>query len=301
MMNIKDGRYFGVFPILATPFDAEENVDYESLRKLVRFQMDAGVHGLGLFGMASEGYTLLESERERILAVVKEETAGKLPLVISTGHTSLRGAVELSKQAERDGAAALMVMAPSMAKPDGQRLYEYYAGVASAVEVPIMIQDASVASGVNLPTATVARLVREFENVRYIKVESPPTIMKISDVLDATNGEITVFGGMNGVFMFEEFLRGSVGTMPACEFPGVAVAVFNAFRSGDIQKARDIFVRHLPLLRMGTLPGYAMAIHKEILRRLGVTATNNVRNPNAKLDESLQADVDLLMKELAVL
>lgn len=300
-MEIKNNRYYGVFPILATPFEEDGSVDYESLRKLVRFEMDAKVHGLALFGMASETYTLVEPEKEKILSIVKEEVNGRLPLIIGSGHTSLNGAVQLSKKAQKDGAAALMVMAPSMAKPDGKRLYEYYAGIASAVDIPIMIQDAPVASGVNLPTATVARLVKEFENVRYIKVEAPPTIMKISEVLDATNGEITVFGGMNGVFMFEEFARGSVGTMPACEFPAVAVAIFEAFRAGDIQEARDIFVRHLPLFRMGTLPGYAMAIHKEILRRLGVTRTGAVRNPNATLDERLTADVDLLLKELEVI
>lgn len=300
-MNLRSDRYHGVFPILATPFDHEENVDYESLRRLVRFELDAGVHGLGLFGMASEGYALVESERRMILETVKEETQGKLPLIISTGHTSKMGAVQLSWQAEKDGAAALMVMAPTMAKPDAMRLYEYYAAVAAAVDIPVMIQDAPMASGVNLPTATIARLVKEFENVQYIKIEAPPTIMKIEDVLDATNGEITVFGGMNGMYMFEEFMCGSVGTMPACEFPQIAVAIYDAYQKGDIRGARDIFVRHLPLFRMGTLPGYAMAIHKEILRRLGVTATAGVRNPNSPLDQRLRAQVDLLMQELAVL
>ena len=297
-MNIREGRFYGAFPILATPFLEDESIDWDGLRKLVRFEMDAGVHGLALFGMASEAYTLTAEEKDRILDIVKEEVAGKLPLIVGSGHTSLHGAIALSQKAEKEGADALMVMAPSQVKPDAKRLYDYYAGIAGAVNIPIMIQDAPGASGVNLPVATIARLQKEFENVQYIKVEAPPTIMKISDVLDATNGELTVFGGMNGMYMYEEFVRGSVGTMPACEFPEIAVAVFEAFRSGDLQKARAIFVRHLPLLRMGTLPGYAMAIHKEILRRRGVIAAGVARNPNAPLDARLHEDIDLLMKEL---
>ena len=300
-MNINPNRYYGAFPILATPFCEDESVDYESLRSLVRFQLEAKVHGIAMFGMASEVYTLTASEKDRVFSIVKEEVNGKVPLIVGTSHTSMAGAIALSKEAEKDGANALMIMPPSMAKPDGKRLYEYYAGIAKNVNIPIMIQDAPVASGVNLPTSTIAQLCKEFETVQYIKVEAPPTIMKITEVLDATQGDITVFGGMNAVFMFEEFERGSVGTMPACEFPALTVAIFEAYRSGDVQKAREMFVRHLPLFRMGTIPGYAMAIHKEILRQLGVTRTGCVRNPNAPLHPSLQADVDLLIKELAIL
>lgn len=299
-MRFIEGRYFGVFPILATPFTETGALDEQSLRNLIQFQLAAGVHGLGLFGNASEGYALLEHERTQILDIVKTETKGKLPLVIGTGHTSLEGAVHYSKKAEKDGAHVLMVMAPHMIKPDATRLFEYYAGVASAVDIPIMIQDAPIASGVNLPASIIARLVREFENIIYIKVEAPPTIIKIDEVLDATHGEITVFGGLNGIYMYEEFQHGSVGTMPACEFPELAVKIFDHFAKGDLEAARQLFVRYLPLFRMGTLPNHAMSIHKEILRRMGIIASAKVRNPNPDFDERLSADLELLMEELMI-
>ena len=298
MMNLKQGRYYGVFPILATPFDAQGEVDYESLRRLMRFEINAGIHGLGLFGNASEGYALTEPERENILAIVKEESQGKLPLIISSGNKDLETAVRLSKRAEKDGAAALMVMAQ---QPEGKTVYDYYAAIASAVNVPIMIQDAPIASGVQVPAETVGRLVREFENIQYIKVEAPPTIVKCAEVLDATQGEITMFGGLNSVYMYEEMEHGCVGTMPACEFPEIVVAIFDAYQNGDKEKAREIFVRHLPLFRMGTLPGYAMSIHKDILRRRGVTSTGAVRKPNNSLPDCLIPDVELLMKELEII
>lgn len=294
-------RFMGVFPILATPFAENGALDETSLRNLVRFQLDAGVNGIALFGMASEMYTLVESERARIAEIVVDEVKGQVPLVFGSGHTGMEGAVQLSKQAQKQGADALMVLPPYMAKPDGQRLYEYFAAIAKAVDIEIMIQDAPLASGVAFPVALMKRLAVELDNVTMVKVEAPPTTIKISEVLDQTDGRLAVFGGMNAMYFYEELGRGAVGTMPACEFPEVCVAIYQAFKAGDYNLARRTFYQYLPFIRLGTLPGYAMAIHKEVMRLGGILSSAYVRNPNAPLNDTLRielldtlADLDLL-------
>ncbi|WJH33668.1 dihydrodipicolinate synthase family protein [Paenibacillus sp. CC-CFT747] len=93
----------GVYPILATPFTDRGEVDEESLRELVRFQLQAKVNGIALFGNASEMYTLLDREREVIAAIVTDEVKGRVPLVFGSGHTGLEGAVQLSKWAQKAG------------------------------------------------------------------------------------------------------------------------------------------------------------------------------------------------------
>ncbi|WP_240421843.1 hypothetical protein [Paenibacillus periandrae] len=107
--------------------------------------------------------------------------------------------------------------------------------------------------------------------------------------------------GMNGLYFYEELNRGAVGTMPACEFPEVCVRIYQAFKSGDLDTARQTFYQYLPFMRIGTLPGFAMAVHKEILRTGGVIESAYVRNPNAPIDERIRQealdtlkDVDLL-------
>ncbi|HHW31485.1 MAG TPA: dihydrodipicolinate synthase family protein [Clostridiaceae bacterium] len=301
MSTVNKIRFSGVFPILATPFNEDGSVDYDSLKELVRFELTAEVDGLGLFGMASETYTLLASEKYKIAEVVKNEIKGRIPLIFGSGHTSAEGAVQLSIEAQRQGADALMVMAPSMVKPDGKRLYEYFAKIAHAVDIPIMIQDAPLASNVNIPSSLIAKLAKEFENIQYVKVEAPPTIIKIAEILEATQGDVTVFGGMNGMYMYEEFLCGSAGTMPACEFPDVAVSIYRNFINGKHDEAREIFYKYLPMIRIGTLPNYAMSVHKEILKKGGVIKSAYVRNPNSPLDDETRKVVFETLKNRELL
>ncbi|MDF2926777.1 MAG: hypothetical protein K0R57_5691 [Paenibacillaceae bacterium] len=294
-------KFAGVFPILATPFTDSGEVDESSLRELVRFQLAAGVDGIALFGMASEMYTLLEGERSLIAGIVAEEVNGRVPLVFGSGHTGIEGAVQLSKNAQNQGADALMVLPPYMAKPDGARLYDYFAAVARAVDIEIMIQDAPNASGVAISVPLLARLSKEFPNITMVKVEAPPTTVKITEVLEQTEGRLTVFGGMNAMYFYEELLRGAAGTMPACEFPEVCVKIYQAFKQGDTDQARQIFYQYLPFIRIGTMPGYAMSVHKEILQRGGVIRSAYVRNPNAPIDERIRKETWETLKGLDLL
>lgn len=297
-MTKPQARLEGVYPILATPFTETGEVDEASLRELVRFLLHAKVDGIALFGNASEMYTLLDRERERIAGIVCEEVKGRVPLVFGSGHTGLEGAVHLSKWAEKAGADMLMVLPPYMVKPDNQRLYEYFAAVAKAVDIPVMLQDAPGASGVSIPVASMVKLARDFPNITHVKVEAPPTTVKITEVVERSEGRLTVFGGLNGIYLYEELCRGAVGTMPACEFPDVCVEIFQLFRSGNREAARELFYRYLPFIRIGTIQGYAMSVHKEVLKAGGVIRSAYVRNPNPPVDEQLRKEVFETLKGL---
>ncbi|WP_309121150.1 dihydrodipicolinate synthase family protein [Paenibacillus sp.] len=288
----------GVYPILATPFTETGEVDEQSLRELVRFQLAAKVDGIALFGNASEMYTLLERERELIAGIVVDEAKGRVPLVFGSGHTGLEGAVQLSKWAQKAGADALMVLPPYMVKPDGKRMIEYFGAIAKAVDVPIMLQDAPIASGVSIPVPAMSKLAKEYENIAYVKVEAPPTTVKITEVIEQSEGRLAVFGGLNGMYYYEELCRGAVGTMPACEFPDVCVQIYQSFVSGEKDAARALFYRYLPFIRIGTIAGFAMAVHKEVLKAGGVIRSAYVRNPNAPIDDILRKEAFETLKGL---
>lgn len=288
----------GVYPILATPFTSTGEVDEPSLRELVKFQLEAQVDGIALFGNASEMYTLLEREREFIADVVQDEVKGRVPLVFGSGHTGLEGAVHLSKWAEKAGAAALMVLPPYMVKPDSKRMEAYFTAVAKAVDIPIMLQDAPIASGVSVPVSVMNNLSRACDNITCVKVEAPPTTAKITEVLEQTEGRLSVFGGLNGIYYYEELCRGAVGTMPACEFPDICVQIYQLFKAGDQKGARQLFYKYLPFIRIGTIAGYATAVHKEVLKAGGVIRSAYVRNPNAPIDDRLRKEVFDTLKGL---
>ncbi|MBE6905001.1 dihydrodipicolinate synthase family protein [Marasmitruncus massiliensis] len=282
-------RFRGICPILTTPFHDDGQVDYKSLRNVVRLLLEAGVHGIALFGNASEGYSLTQVEKVKIAQTVREEVAGAIPLVFGAGGAGLETAVENCLWAQESGADFLMIMPPHMIKPDPQRMYDYFAAIASAVSIPIILQDAPNACGVAIPVDIMIRLSKDFDNIQYVKEEGPPTIVKMQRILESAEGRLTVMGGANGLYCYEEFCYGSVGCMPAAEFPEVMVQIYNSFFQGNREEARSLFARYLPYIRMGTLAGgYAMSIHKEILKRGGVIRSAFVRNPCVPADEALK-------------
>jgi len=279
----------GVCPILPTPFDAENHVDVGSLRRVVRFLLQAKVSGIALFGNASEAFALTQEEKELIARVAAEETEGKLPLVFGAGGTSTETALVSCHWAESAGADILMIMPPYMIKPDAQRIYEYYAGIAAAVHTPVMIQDAPGACGVNMDIDTIVRLASEFDLIQYVKAEAPPTFQKAKRLADAAEGRFEVFGGLNGTFFYEELCAGVAGTMPAGEFPDVLVKVYDLYTAGRKAEAKAVFYRYLPFIRLGNVPGgAAMSVHKEILKKGGIFATAKVRGPYIPANDFLK-------------
>ena len=91
-------EFAGIFPIVNTTFHDDGTLDLESQRRLVRFLIEAGAHGLGLFGNASEGYALAEDERRLLTRVILEEVGGVMPVIVSSGHTGTDVAVALSRR-----------------------------------------------------------------------------------------------------------------------------------------------------------------------------------------------------------
>jgi len=279
----------GVFPILNTTFNDDGTLDFASQENLVRYLIEEqGASGLGLFGNASEGYALEDQERIELLRRIRR-AAGNTPLIASTGHSGTQVAVELSRKAEDLGADGLMVLPPSFMKTDADGLMFYYDAISKAVNIPIMVQDAPLMTGVAMPAALLARMAREIENVRYAKVEGPPTAPKVSAVVNA--GGMVVFGGLNGNFYIEEYHRGARGMMPGSDMIGYFVEIWNALESGDETTAWRVFTRILPLIRFELQPGLGVCAMKNNLKAAGVIRSAYVRHPTGQLDETAYAEL----------
>ena len=292
-MNNTKIKLRGICPILPTPFDQENQVDVDSLGREGRFLLECGVDGIALFGNASESFALTQEEKEQIARVVVDETGRRVPLIFGAGGTSTETAVVSCRWARDTGADVLMIMPPYMIKPDAQRIYEYYAGIASSMDTPIMIQDAPGACGVSIGIDTILRLTGEFDSIQYVKAEAPPTFQMVKRLVDASEGKFAVFGGLNGTFFYEELRAGAVGSMPAGEFPDVLVQVYRLYAAGDRTQAKRVFYQYLPFIRLGSIPGgSAMSVHKEILKRGGIFTTSNVRGPYVPANDFLKELVD---------
>lgn len=279
------GPIAGLVPILATPFHDDGSLDEDSMRRLVRFQLDCGVDGVGLFGFASESFALSEAERKRILTATIDEVAGAVPIIAGAGGNGIPPAIEQAEQMLEHGADALMVLPPSVIKPDGDGLIEFYGALGEAAQASIMIQDAPGITGVGMAPALLASLA-ELACIDSVKIEQQPTAARVADVVAAVDGMMDVLGGQNALFVLDELERGAIGTMPACEVSDIMRAILDMWDRGDHDDARELHHRLLPLLRYGLQPGLAWAIHKEVLRMGGIISSARVRGPGKQLDEA---------------
>ena len=286
----------GVIPILATPFHDDGSIDYDSLANLVDHLLDEGSHGLGVFGNAGEGYTLLPDEKQRILQSVVERVNGRIPVCVGVGETGTQAAVASCVEAQSLGADALMVLPPYYLRPDGDGLVEFYSAIGCAVSVPIMVQDAPLLTGVPMPPALLTRLGREVGAVKYVKVEAPPTPPKITQLQQAAGDDLLLLGGLNGQFMIEEITRGARGTMPAADMTSIYVEIWDRLRAGDCESAWECFTRALPLIRFELQPGLGVSAVKRSLVERGVIKTPTVRSPTRSLDTQGRAELDELQR-----
>ncbi|MGS2616292.1 dihydrodipicolinate synthase family protein [Micromonospora sp. LZ34] len=290
----------GLVPILATPFGPDGALDLPSLRRLTEFQLDSGVAGVAVFGMASEGFALTTEERVRILATVTDVVAGAVPVVAGVNGTSTVTAIEQADAAVAGGATALMVLPPFMVKPTPDQLLAFYGDVAAAAGVEVMVQDAPGATGVTMAPALIAELGK-LDGVTSVKVETPPTVPKVAAVVAArADDSFAVLGGQNAQFCLEEYARGAIGTMPACEFPDLLGPVLADWEAGRRAEARAGFTRLLPLILFGLQQGIAWAVHKEVLVRRGLIADATVRSPARPLDAAGRTSLTTILDDLGL-
>lgn len=286
----------GVYPILVTPFDEAGRIDEESLRHLIDFNLDAGVHGLGV-ALGSEIFKLSEAERDQVTTIVVDQVNGRVPVVINTGAPGTDLAVLYSRRAEELGADALMILPPSFMPATGPEMLDYYRQISDAVHIPIFLQDVATAT---IPAGLARQLAEECEWVQYIKVESAPITAKVAAMAEAAGDVLTIFGGAGGGYFIEEMRRGSVGTMPFCTQPEAFVAIWDLCQAGNEKAAFERFYQELvPISRLsGQSTGLFYAVHKQILVHRGIIRTATVRSPAPSVDPLIQRELQQLLNEL---
>ncbi len=289
----------GILNILATPFDARQQLDQASLRNLVEFQLDKGAHGLTILGVLGEAAKLTVDERRQVLDTVMATVNGRVPVVVGTSHPELKTCITLSQTAFAAGAAAVMVAPPPLAPPTDDKVLALYAEIAGAVNKPIVVQDYPVVNSVIMSPDLLAMLADQNPYARHLKLEDPPLMDKIGAILERTD-QITIFGGLGGMFLLEELRRGASGTMTGFAFTEILVAVFNAFRAGQMAEAERIFDYYLPLIRYENQPKINLTIRKELLYRRAAIAHPTLRDPFAPIDAGTYDEITWILKRVGI-
>ena len=284
----------GVIPILITPFDSQGRIDIDSLQNLIDFNINSGVHGIGIAN-GSEIFKLNESERKLVTKIVVDHVAGRVPVIINTGAHGTALAIQYSKSAQEQGADGLMIIPPHFFPVGTKQVADYYEAIDIEITIPIFLRDISQSP---IPPSLALELAKKSQNISYIKVETSPIATKVFQMVDATKDVLTIFGGAGGSYFIEEMRRGAKGTMPFCSQPKEFVEVWNLFQKGDEEEAINIFNKFIvPMSRLEIQTNdLCYHLHKQFLVKLGVIKTSHVRGPTMLPDPISQSEIDEMIE-----
>ena len=292
-------RISGIFNILATPFTADYKVDYESLRRLVRFQMSLGTHGLTILGVLGEAAKLSVDERQAVMETVIATVDGAIPIVVGTSHSQLSTCIALSEAAFAAGAEGVMIAPPPLEDKSDPAILALYSEIAETISGAIVVQDFPPINDVIMSPTVLAQIAEAIPNARYLKLEDPPLMQKIDAIRQLTD-KFEIFGGLGGMFLLEELQRGASGTMTGFAFSEILVAVYDAFKDGRLSEAEIIFDRYVPLIRYENQPQINLTIRKAILQRRGAIANPTPRPPFNPIDAGTLDEIDWLLKRVGI-
>lgn len=290
-------RLEGIIVPVVTPFNAEEEIDESSLRTMVRFLVNSGVHGLFPVGSQGEFFSLSADEKKRVMEVVIREARGKVFVMPNTGCVTTRETIALSCYAEAAGADAISVITPYFITPGPKELYQHYAAVAEAVRLPVLAYNNPDRTGVNLTPSTVARLACEFPNFVGIKDSSGDLSQTLEYIRLCPSSFLTFMG--RDTLIYAGLANGCVGAVAATAnvVPELVIGIYEAVRVGDHELARALQRKLAPLrlaFQLGTFP----AVVKAALQMIGRIPDGRARQPVGPLDDEARTQLRSILLEV---
>ena len=239
--------FTGCGTALVTPFRRDQSLDEETLRRLVRRQIDAGINFLVPCGTTGESPTLTRAEHLRVVEIALEEARGKVPVLGGAGGYCTREVIELARELERLGADGILSVTPYYNKPTQEGLYQQYQAIASAIRIPIVVYSVQGRTGVNVEPSTLARLAR-IENIVGVK-EASGNIAQMAAILNEVPSDFTVLSGDDAVTIPLMALGGrGIISVASNEIPREMTQLAQACLRNDFESARAIQKRFFALM-----------------------------------------------------
>jgi 4-hydroxy-tetrahydrodipicolinate synthase len=287
----------GVMPILPTIFSASGAIDEPGTRRALEYVIDAGATAVVFPGLASEYDMLDKDERLHLTAQLGDWIAGRVPFVVGASAPTTDDAMAFAQAGAKAGAVAAMILTPKPLANDLAAMARFYQDVHAASGLDIMVQNAPAPMGIGMPLPSMAQLAREVAGIRYVKEEAAPSGQRITQLGELAGDALdAVFGGAGARYVIDELVRGSRGTMPACEITELHVAMVRNFNAGELRQARDLFEQTLPLLSMQA--NFRWHLTKAVLQRRGLIESAHVRAPGPGMDRLDHQELDVLLARL---
>jgi len=287
----------GVFTALVTPFHDGE-LDERALRDAIEQQITAGVDGIVPCGSTGEAATLSHAEHRRVVEAAVAAARGRVQVLAGTGSNSTSEAIELTLHAKDAGADGALLISPYYNRPTQDGIVAHYAEVARQTSFPLVVYNVPGRTASNVLPATLARLA-EVDQIVAVK-ESCGDLNQIAHVLAAVPASFSVLSGDDWATLPLLALGGKGVISTASNVaPGEIVDMVRAFRAGDLERARAIHYRLLPLFDVLFCETNPIPAKAAVAMRAG--AQEELRLPLTRISEANRGRLEAVLKELGLL
>ena len=289
----------GVCPVIAMPFHTNGGVDYAGFDRLLSHLIASGVHGLTLFGIASEFHKLTDSEKNGLARrFLKQTGASDVFGMLSVTDHSTEVAVKRAKYYEQLGADCLMVLPPYFLNPPVRAIREHILAVLAAVEIPVLIQYAPAETKLDIAVEELVAIYDHCPRAMF-KIEGNPPTGYIGQLLDR-RPQATVFVGYAGLYMLETLELGGKGVMSGCSFAELYLSIYRDYLNGK-PEARQTHRQLLQYIsRWMQDCEYIIQVEKTILRKRGIIASDYCRKPSYLLTGADSKAIDEFLRQFSL-
>jgi len=237
----------GVGTALVTPFTASGELDEQAVRRLGRRQIDAGIHFLVPCGTTGESPTLTAAEKARIVEILADEAAGRVPILAGAGGYDTKEVIHGVAEMQRAGANGILSVAPYYNKTKAEGLYQHYRAIAESTSLPIVVYNVPGRTGVNVDVATLVRLA-QIPNIVAVK-EASGNVSQMCDICRAVPPDFIVLSGDDALTLPLMAVGGhGIISVASNEVPAEMVQMVEAAERNDFAAARQVHARILPLM-----------------------------------------------------
>lgn len=258
---MSDVTFSGIISYSITPFsDDGERINVEALNVLNDALIDGGADAIAALGSAGEGVYLDDDEWQQVALQTVNHVNGRVPVIIGIAELTTKKAVNKARYANQIGAQAIMVSPFSYYRLSEDEIFDHYAAIAEAVSLPIMVYNNPTTCGIDMSPEFMLSMVNKIDNVTMIK-ESTGDLQRMRTLHRLSNGSVPFFNGCNYIAL-DALTAGATGwcTVAPCLIGDLPKQLFDSVQKGEIEKAKALFERQLPLLEFIVNGGLASTV-----------------------------------------
>ena len=288
----------GLYTAIVTPFTQTGEIDKKAYKRHIEYQLNNEVSGLVICGTTGESPSITDTEFKYLITAAREICGLAYPIIAGTGTNSTQKSIDRSKKAQDLKADALLIVSPYYNKPTQQGINDHYVSIADAVDIPLMIYNVPGRTSVNILPGTVAQMA-EHPNIAGIK-EASGNMQQIMATIQSVPDDFPVLSGDDAMTL-PLIAAGGKGLVSVAgnEAPGLMSNYVQACLAGNMQRARKLHYRLLPLMKANFWQSNPIPV-KAALSYMG-RMQNSLRLPMVPLEIKYEAELKQILRDLNLL